>query len=917
MPKLPEAGPPELKAEDRLLLLLASAAQSGGRLSPEAWKRALDILEASFRSTREDGPTAYEDQAFFLLQAKFHSALLKRPSSPAQFASDPHLAEDLASLPPHKAMIFANGVSELSSEYGAILFEALPEEAEKKNGVMRVVRQGVRFLPGVEAWQELFGERRGDDIRATRMENGVAIPRTPSGFILPPLWRKQISLVSHIFSETGTFCGGLIEGAFQAASSQYQGAARYLGDLQLQRTFSLFSRKHQDEIVPRFREVGDYAERLKASALSIGALRTASALNDLSHLMREQPFTVVVLGEGKRGKSSLVNALLGSVLSPVRESVPETAAVARFRWGKTFSAHAQFLEQETWQQEGLFQEQGQCAALDERLKALLAEGVRSEKTLSTQEELQSILSAGDKRSIFSVKADVFLPAEILEDGLALVDTPGLNAVDPVQNYLAFEACLSADCLLFVMDARRPESFSERELLLQLARSGRAAAVIGVVTGIDRLNEKESRQSALDQAELLMEAARSSGMEVLGLLEINAREAMEHRCASPRRSGGSQFNDLCSLLKKAAEKRKGSLQEKEERVRQRGVQVLEALRNEVDAFLAYERSLFPDNHHVELLSRHVDRLESVLEACSSQAWSVVNAASIDMDAWEKEQRRALDAWQEKTVLRILDAAHRHADTLGYTGMFRPKNWKRFDEEDVPRIAREALEELLAERREVQRDWNEKLKQFGERMQEISVLCLDAVLAGELELSSISDVPFSHERWLVNASSLMKKVGLVGLGLAIRRGGGVGLGIVLGNMGWWALLPVAVVGSVVWTLVKFGSPSRCRRIFMERKEAAVKKWAEAQRKRLDELLDQNLEELTSAYGKAVTAGFLPALSVLAEEASALRAYVGVVEKIRQETELCTSSLLNEAEHMENALDLLAVPEKRPDDPSGCAP
>ena len=42
MPELPVASAPELSAEDRLVVLLASAAQEGGRLSPSAWKKASD-----------------------------------------------------------------------------------------------------------------------------------------------------------------------------------------------------------------------------------------------------------------------------------------------------------------------------------------------------------------------------------------------------------------------------------------------------------------------------------------------------------------------------------------------------------------------------------------------------------------------------------------------------------------------------------------------------------------------------------------------------------------------------------------------------------------------------------------------------------------------------------------------------------
>lgn len=39
-------------------------------------------------------------------------------------------------------------------------------------------------------------------------------------------------------------------------------------------------------------------------------------------MLRRQPFKIVIVGERKRGKSSLINAIIGQELSPVRESTP-------------------------------------------------------------------------------------------------------------------------------------------------------------------------------------------------------------------------------------------------------------------------------------------------------------------------------------------------------------------------------------------------------------------------------------------------------------------------------------------------------------------------------------------------------------------------------------------------------------------
>ena len=93
-------------------------------------------------------------------------------------------------------------------------------------------------------------------------------------------------------------------------------------------------------------------------------------------------------------------------------------------------------------------------------------------------------------------------------------------------------------------------------------------------------------------------------------------------------------------------------------------------------------------------------------------------------------------------------------------------------------------------------------------------------------------------------------------------------------------------------------------MERKEEAVRRWVHSQRGRLEELLGQNLEDLTSAYGKAVSEGFVPALAVLAEETSALKTYLEVLRKIRTGVETRTAESLHLAEMLERSLTVSPV-------------
>ncbi|HEV8638182.1 MAG TPA: dynamin family protein [Chloroflexota bacterium] len=138
----------------------------------------------------------------------------------------------------------------------------------------------------------------------------------------------------------------------------------------------------------------------------------------------DELFLLVVVGEFNAGKSALLNELLGTRL--LAEGVtPTTAAITLVRRGER--------ETEEWR----------GAALLERR----------------------------------------LPAEVLRD-LAVVDTPGTNAIVRQHETLTREFVPRADLILFVTSADRPFTESERELLGAIREWGKKIVV--VVNKIDLL-----------------------------------------------------------------------------------------------------------------------------------------------------------------------------------------------------------------------------------------------------------------------------------------------------------------------------------------------------------------------------------------------------------------------------------------------
>jgi hypothetical protein len=180
-------------------------------------------------------------------------------------------------------------------------------------------------------------------------------------------------------------------------------------------------------------------------------LRTADpdAAADLAQLRRAHLTRpgVVVVGETKRGKSSLINALLGVPgLSPVDAAVT-TAAYLSFVPGDTFTARA-------WLPGG---EEIEIDNLDDWAR-------------------------GRQRTR---KIEVTHPAPLLRY-LTLLDTPGAGGLDPVHATIALDAVRRATALLFVADASAP--LSQPELDFLAAATERVDAVVFALTKIDAFGQ---------------------------------------------------------------------------------------------------------------------------------------------------------------------------------------------------------------------------------------------------------------------------------------------------------------------------------------------------------------------------------------------------------------------------------------------
>ncbi|WP_448616959.1 dynamin family protein [Modestobacter sp. URMC 112] len=224
------------------------------------------------------------------------------------------------------------------------------------------------------------------------------------------------------------------------------------------------------------------------------ALRLRTARERLTGLT----VPVVVVGEFKRGKSTLVNALLRRSVCPVDADVV-TAVPTVVRHGDVGGATAVFEpDRDTAETDGLPPPpRTRELALEDVADAVSELGHRS----------------GQERP---VSVEVRLPHPLLRSGLALVDTPGVGGLDSAHGVLTLGALDRADGVLFVTDATQELTAPEMQFLrMVLQRCPDAACVI---TKTD-LHASWRRIAELDEGHLARAGLRLPVMGVSSLLRL--------------------------------------------------------------------------------------------------------------------------------------------------------------------------------------------------------------------------------------------------------------------------------------------------------------------------------------------------------------------------------------------------------------
>jgi GTP-binding protein EngB required for normal cell division len=213
----------------------------------------------------------------------------------------------------------------------------------------------------------------------------------------------------------------------------------------------------------------DLATRLQALAAAAGADDLAAGATALAERVGEQRFYVACVGQFKRGKSTLLNALVGQPLLPVGV-LPVTSVPTIVRFGQL---GARVRTREGWHPIP----PGELAAF-----------------VTEQQNPDNV------KQVLAV--EVLLAAPMLEHGLCLVDTPGLGSVQEANSAATREFVPHIDAALVVLGADPPLSGEELRLVEAIAAD--AGTLLFVMNKVDRVSEEERDQATAFLRGILVE-----------------------------------------------------------------------------------------------------------------------------------------------------------------------------------------------------------------------------------------------------------------------------------------------------------------------------------------------------------------------------------------------------------------------------
>lgn len=215
-------------------------------------------------------------------------------------------------------------------------------------------------------------------------------------------------------------------------------------------------------------------DRSKNYFMSIGEEQKANSVAQFKKALEEGDFSIVVVGEFSAGKSTFLNALMGDRYLPSFTS--ETTATINFLKHRSKSPNEHTLQID-------YKDPSVPVKYAEATKESIAQNV---STIGGDKVVQNIESV-----------TLYLDSPLLEQGITLVDSPGLNGVAKGHAEVTERQIERSHACIYMFAASQPGSKSDFEVLAKLSQ--RFENIFLVLNQIDKIKQSEETvESVVDR-----------------------------------------------------------------------------------------------------------------------------------------------------------------------------------------------------------------------------------------------------------------------------------------------------------------------------------------------------------------------------------------------------------------------------------
>jgi hypothetical protein len=373
-----------------------------------------------------------------------------------------------------------------------------------------------------------------------------------------------------------------------------------------------------------------YIQALSRLDTLVGSVARGN-LQQLDIDSRTSLFVISILGEFKRGKSTLINALIGEDLLP-RDVTPTTAAISIIRFSP-----------------------------EPTLKIYWTDGREETRPLKS-DTLENFTATAEFDPDSVDYLEVGIKSELLRDGIVLVDTPGVDDLNHHRSEIACRFVPRSDAVIFVLSAAAPVRKSEMEFLESSILEAGLDRVLFVANFADTVDDE------LDQ---VMERISKRLTPVLGsrtpkVIPFTATNALQATIAGDQ--AACTESGLPELLRGI-----GQLADFSSRENTRHRRLLHRLRISTIEFQAdIEQALLLANQDVATLQADLATIDAAIATKGERKQR--------LDAWLEDRRAEILAMVRKSLRHFQDEVSDHI--IETVEDYKATDFKVYIEEKVP-------------------------------------------------------------------------------------------------------------------------------------------------------------------------------------------------------------------------------------------